>query len=128
MTFGIDAWVLLAYEVLDVVVTVFSHSNILLPAWLERRLRYLIVTPGLHRVHHSANPLETDSNFSAVFPVWDLLFGTFRTDTAEPSLEMPLGMTEVRGEEAQSLGWLLRVPFLTHKTPTGAALLREGAG
>lgn len=111
LVLGISPWVLLAYEVADAAITVFSHANIALPPSLERWLRYLIVTPGLHRVHHSTIPAETDSNFSAVFPVWDLVFGTFRTETEVPDLEMALGLEEVRDERTRSLGWLLAAPF-----------------
>lgn len=111
LVFGIDPWVLLAYEVADAAINVFSHANVSLPAPLERWLRYIVVTPGLHRVHHSTVPAETDSNFSAVFPVWDLVFGTFRTETEVPHLEMALGLEEVRDERGRSLWWLLGAPF-----------------
>ena len=74
-------------------VTLFSHSNLKLPAGLERWLQYVIVTPGLHTVHHSSHRPETDSNYSAVFPVWDLLLGTFRSGE-QPSTE--LGLIEHR--------------------------------
>jgi sterol desaturase/sphingolipid hydroxylase (fatty acid hydroxylase superfamily) len=56
----------------------------------------VIVTPDLHCVHHSSFQTETDSNFSAVFPVWDVVFGTFRTETREPQETMPLGLEDVR--------------------------------
>ena len=112
LTLGIDPWVLLAYEILDAAITVFSHADIELPEPIERLLRYVIVTPGLHRVHHSSLPVETDSNFSAVFPIWDLLFGTFRTAGTAELRRMQLGLSEVRDERALSLAWLLRAPFL----------------
>jgi sterol desaturase/sphingolipid hydroxylase (fatty acid hydroxylase superfamily) len=112
LVLGLSPWLLLAYEVLDVAVTIFSHANVELPRWLERPLRYVIVTPGLHRVHHSARCEETDSNFAAVFPIWDVVFGTFRTVTAEPALDMPLGLHEARDARVRSVPWLLAVPFL----------------
>jgi sterol desaturase/sphingolipid hydroxylase (fatty acid hydroxylase superfamily) len=112
VTLGPPGAVLLAYEVLDVAVTVFSHADVSLPPWLERSLRHLLVTPALHRVHHSAEPEEADSNFSAVFPVWDLVFGTFRTTTRESLATMDLGVKEVRDARSWSIAWLLVVPFL----------------
>lgn len=111
VAFGLPPWLLVSYETLDVVVTLWSHSNVRLPASIDRILRYLIVTPDLHRVHHSAWQPETDSNFSAVFPVWDLVFGTFRTGTRVPQESMQLGLEEVRDSRVHRLGWLLASPL-----------------
>jgi sterol desaturase/sphingolipid hydroxylase (fatty acid hydroxylase superfamily) len=105
---GLPPWLLLVYELFDVLITLFSHSNTRLPQGLEPWLRYVIVTPGLHTVHHSSNPEDTDSNFSAVFPVWDVLFRTFRTEPHEP---LELGLREYRGDEVDRFGWLLISPF-----------------
>ncbi len=116
---GLPPWMLLVYELFDVVVTLFSHSNCRLPEGLERWLRYLIVTPGLHTVHHSARRQETDSNFSAVFPIWDLLFGTFRTSTQTP---LTLGLREYQGPEVDQFGWLLVSPFSRTPNPEGVAV------
>jgi sterol desaturase/sphingolipid hydroxylase (fatty acid hydroxylase superfamily) len=109
--FGLSPWVLAVYELCDVLVTLFSHADLRLPPLVERVLRPFVVTPGLHRVHHSTHPDETDSNFSAVFPIWDIVFGTYQTGTREDPKTMPLGLEEVRGPRAQSLAWLLTVPF-----------------
>ena len=83
-----------------------------IPPALDRVLRYVVATPDLHRVHHSAWQTETDSNFSAVFPVWDILFGTFRTETRVPHESMTLGLEEVRDGREARLAWLLRSPLL----------------
>ena len=69
-----------------------------------------MVTPDLHRIHHSTRREETDSNFGAVFPVWDLLFGTFRGTAREGHEVMRLGLDEVRGPQAHGIAWLLRSP------------------
>ena len=135
IVFGMTPWVLLAYEVLDAVVTLFSHANLRLPMAVDRVLRYLIVTPDLHRVHHSSCQPETDSNFSAVFPIWDIIFGTFRTETREPQETMELGLEEVRDERANRFLWILGSPFLgqlqqrreNQRTSRGAGVIREGA-
>ena len=116
VAFGLSPWVLLLYELLDAAITLFSHANIRLPERLERVLRYVIVTPDLHRVHHSSWQPETDSNFSAVFPIWDILFGTFRTDTRMPQETMELGLEEVRDERTNRFLWLLGSPFLRRFT------------
>lgn len=108
---GPAAWVLALYELLDAGITVFTHANLRLPSWLERAMRWLIVTPGLHRVHHSTLPAETNSNFGAVLPIWDQFFGTYRTATSERPQTMALGLAELRTPEAQQLTTLLRSPF-----------------
>ncbi len=64
--FGLSPWVLAFYELLDIAVTLFSHSNLRVPPRINRLLRYLIVTPDLHRIHHSTWQPETDSNYGAV--------------------------------------------------------------
>jgi sterol desaturase/sphingolipid hydroxylase (fatty acid hydroxylase superfamily) len=115
MLFGLSPWVLLLYELFDATVTVFSHANIRIPASINRILRYIIVTPDLHKVHHSSFMPETNSNFSAVFPIWDILFGTFRTTTIEPLESMKLGLDEIRDPEASGFWWLLASPFLSQK-------------
>jgi sterol desaturase/sphingolipid hydroxylase (fatty acid hydroxylase superfamily) len=112
LLFGLSPWVLIFYEVLDVVVNLFSHSNIRLLPELNRYLRYVIVTPDLHKVHHSSYRPETDSNFSAVFPIWDIVFGTFRTETREPLETMRIGLDEMRDPQANQFWWLLASPFL----------------
>jgi len=117
VAFGLSPWVLLLYEIFDAVITLFSHANVRIPPALDRVLRYVIVTPDLHRVHHSAWQTETDSNFGAVFPVWDIVFGTFRTATREPHETMALGLEEVRDDRASRLGWLLRSPLLDRLPP-----------
>ena len=102
---------LVLYEVVDVCVTLWSHSNVKLPAAVDRVLRYLVVTPNLHRIHHSTWQPETDSNFSAVFPIWDIIFRTFRPTPRRDHRIMPLGLEEIRGSLANRLLWLLLSPL-----------------
>jgi sterol desaturase/sphingolipid hydroxylase (fatty acid hydroxylase superfamily) len=111
LALGFSIWSLMLYELIDIVITLFSHSNISLPKKLEKILRYLFVTPDLHRVHHSSYQPETDSNFSAVFPIWDILFGTFRTETRTPPDKMEIGLEEVKDDRANNIIWLLKSPF-----------------
>lgn len=127
---GLPGWVLLAYEILDAAVTVFSHGNVALPAWLERVIRYVLVTPSLHRIHHSVDPEESDSNFGAVFPIWDVVFGTFRTRARGTLPKMDLGVSEVRDARSWSIGWLFVVPFLGNlrEQDPGRAPARIGEG
>ncbi len=114
VVFGLTPWALVLYEVLDAAVTLFSHSNLRVPASIDRVLKYIIVTPDLHRIHHSSWQPETDSNYSAVFPVWDLLMGTFRGSPREAHATMILGLDEVRDRRSRQALWLLTSPFRRH--------------
>jgi sterol desaturase/sphingolipid hydroxylase (fatty acid hydroxylase superfamily) len=116
LVFGFPVWVLMFYELIDVVITLFSHANVSLPRKLENALRYIIVTPDLHRVHHSSYQPETDSNFSATFPIWDIIFGTYKTTLRVPQKEMEIGLKEVRDERTNNVIWLLLSPFKSFKT------------
>jgi sterol desaturase/sphingolipid hydroxylase (fatty acid hydroxylase superfamily) len=132
--FGLSPWMLVLYELFDVCVTLWSHSNLRLPAGVDRVLRYFVVTPNLHRIHHSTWQPETDSNFSAVFPIWDIVFGTFRPTPRMGHDIMPLGLEEVRGSRTNQLLWLLASPRYTklNDTPSDAPAkltpIREVAG
>jgi sterol desaturase/sphingolipid hydroxylase (fatty acid hydroxylase superfamily) len=113
LLFGLSPWLLLFYELLDAAIVVFSHSNVALPKTINRWLSYIIVTPNLHRIHHSCTRYETDSNFSAVFPVWDVIFGTFRQTSETPQKSMALGLSEVRDGRSDDFLWLLASPVKT---------------
>jgi sterol desaturase/sphingolipid hydroxylase (fatty acid hydroxylase superfamily) len=115
VAFGLSPWILALYELFDVAVTLVSHANVRVPERIDRWLRYLIVTPDLHRIHHSSWQPETDSNFSAVFPIWDVVFRTFRGTPRVALSEMTLGLEEPRDARVESVLWLLASPvtFLT---------------
>lgn len=117
---GFPVWALMLYELFDIVITLVSHSNISFPDPIEKIVRYIVVTPDLHRIHHSSYQPETDSNFSAVFPIWDIVFGTFRTKTRVPQEEMEIGLEEVRDDRADNVGWLLISPLKSLKTKRNA--------
>ncbi len=111
IAFGLAPWVLLLYELFDAGITLFSHANLRLPPRVEKLLHYFIVTPDLHRVHHSTQHDETNSNYGAVFPLWDFLFGTLRTRSDQE--HMQLGLTEVRDTRADRVSWLLLSPLFS---------------
>lgn len=89
--------------------TLFHHSNLALPERWDRVLRLLIVTPNMHRVHHSIERPETDSNFTSLLSVWDRLFGTFRM--REDTRTIILGLPRFREEKYQRLRGFLITPF-----------------
>jgi sterol desaturase/sphingolipid hydroxylase (fatty acid hydroxylase superfamily) len=127
LAFGLTPWILMVYELMDVVVTLWSHSNLRLPVALDRALQYLVVTPDLHRVHHSSWQPETDSNFGAVLPIWDLVFGTFRTIPRDRHPTMELGLSEMRAPVANRLGWLLKSIGLSELERQAVILERAAA-
>lgn len=113
VAFGVPPLAILVYEVLDASVTMFSHANVRLPKWVDAPLRLVIVTPDVHRVHHSTFQPETDSNYGAVLTVWDRVFGTYRSKPGDALAEQDNGLTDVRDWRATSLLWLLISPFFT---------------
>jgi len=88
----------------------FSHSNVRLPDALDRALRYLIVTPDMHRIHHSVERRETDSNFGFNLSVWDRLFKTYRADAQKPQPEIVIGVPPFRRPEDVRFLKLLLMP------------------
>jgi sterol desaturase/sphingolipid hydroxylase (fatty acid hydroxylase superfamily) len=106
---GIPGGSVLLYELVFFPVVVFQHSNVRLPARVDRALRLVIVTPALHRIHHSPERVETDSNFGSVLSLWDRLARSLRT---RPRLEpQPFGLLGFAGERWQTLAGLLATPF-----------------
>ena len=109
--FGISPVTLMLYEVFDAGMNVFTHANIRLPGWVDRRLRILVITPDMHRVHHSSYHRETDSNYGATLSIWDHLFRTHRIKEADDLAAMEIGLCEVQDKRANSLIWLMVLPF-----------------
>ncbi len=108
---GAPAVAVMVFEVLLNATAMFNHGNVGLPPGLDRRLRWLIVTPDMHRVHHSVRVEETDSNFGFNLPWWDRLFGTYRDQPREGHTGMTLGLEFFRDGRATQLSGLLLQPF-----------------
>jgi len=107
IAFGIPPLSLLLQPILMLPVLVFQHANIRLPSWLDRALAWLVVTPGMHIVHHSRAMQEANSNFATVLTLWDRLFGTFKS-AARPAA---LGVEGFDGVRARTLGAMLATPW-----------------
>jgi sterol desaturase/sphingolipid hydroxylase (fatty acid hydroxylase superfamily) len=106
---GITVWQLLIYESLMLPVILLHHSNVSFPEKADRWLRALIVSPAYHRLHHSRDQVETDSNYSIIFTFWDRIWGTFRfRQDARP---VDFGLDEYDSEEWQRVSGLLTTPF-----------------
>lgn len=97
--------------------SLFTHADVALPAAVERWVRRLVVTPSLHRVHHSIARDETDSNFGFSVVWWDRLFGTFRAAPRLPEATMPIGLAELRTPADLGLAALLTQPFAALTSP-----------
>lgn len=89
----------------------FNHTNIRLPGLLEKAVRLLIVTPDMHRVHHSQRMVETDSNYGFSLSVWDRLFGTYTDQPRDGHENMKIGLETIEGEKAEKLIFSLSIPF-----------------
>jgi sterol desaturase/sphingolipid hydroxylase (fatty acid hydroxylase superfamily) len=109
---GIPAAAVLTFEILLNGFSLYTHGNIALPPGLETRLRRVFVTPDMHRIHHSTNPAETDSNFSFNLSLWDRLFGSYRATPGLDHRTMPLGLVEYRNSLQLGFSRLLKIPFI----------------
>jgi sterol desaturase/sphingolipid hydroxylase (fatty acid hydroxylase superfamily) len=109
---GAPVLAVLLFEIVLNATSLFNHSNIALPQNLDRWLRRVVVTPDMHRVHHSAVPSETDSNYGFNFPFWDRLFGTYVAQPSATHEAMTIGLSDYRGEAPARLSWALQAPFL----------------
>lgn len=106
------------FETLLAVTSLFNHANVRLPFAIDRVLRWFLVTPAMHSVHHSADRADRDTNFGFSIPWWDRLFGTYR---ARPSSERPaVGMPELQFETRQTIRWMLALPFRRSLTQRAA--------
>lgn len=91
---------------------IFNHANLRLPERFDRWLRLVLVTPDMHRVHHSVARDETDSNYGFALSAWDRLFRTYRAQPRAGHDGMRLGLAEWQADSSPTrLGWLLALPF-----------------
>lgn len=108
---GVPVLAVLIFEVLLNVTSMFNHGNIRIPLGFDRWLRWFVVTPDMHRVHHSVIPEETNSNFGFNLPWWDRLFGTYRNQPASGHEAMTIGTDQFRSHRDLRLDQLLIQPF-----------------
>jgi len=102
----------LIFEVLLNATSMFNHSNIRMPAGVDRVLRLFVVTPDMHRVHHSVIARETNSNFGFNLPWWDYLLGTYRSQPSQGHERMEIGLRQFRERYVDWLPWMLLLPFV----------------
>jgi sterol desaturase/sphingolipid hydroxylase (fatty acid hydroxylase superfamily) len=109
---GPPALAVLAFEVASHAITLFNHGNVKLAPSLDRILRWVVVTPDMHRIHHSIHSAETDSNFGFVFAWWDRLFGTYRPEPAAGQACMTVGIESFRTDRDLWLDRLVLNPVV----------------
>ncbi|MCG8068314.1 MAG: sterol desaturase family protein [Candidatus Thiodiazotropha taylori] len=103
----------LIFEVILNGMAMFNHGNVSLPKPLDRLLRWLVVTPDMHRVHHSVIPGETNSNFGFNLSIWDRLMGTYRETPKLGHIEMQIGVNSLQDPQLTTkLSGMLKIPFL----------------
>ncbi|OQW74038.1 MAG: sterol desaturase [Proteobacteria bacterium ST_bin11] len=108
---GADPLAVIAFEVILNGCALFNHGNVSLPPAVERWLRYLLVTPDMHRIHHSAFQAETDSNYGFSLSCWDRLFKTHCPQAREAQSVMMIGLSEFRDSTKLNFVDLLTLPF-----------------
>ena len=105
------------FELLLSAASLFTHADFALPARIEGAVRALVVTPSMHRIHHSLRREETDSNYGFLLSLWDRVFRSYRAQPAEPERRMPIGLPPWRDSRALGLVALLLQPFRAAPAP-----------
>jgi len=108
---GAPAGAVVLFEILLNGCSLFNHANMFIPFRADRLIRLVLVTPDMHRIHHSVRIRETDSNFGFCLTWWDRLLGTYRSDPAAPQESMTLGISCYRKKEERSAVKSLLMPF-----------------
>ncbi len=109
---GAPVVAVIIFEILLNACAMFNHGNITLPKVIDRSLRYLLVTPDMHRVHHSVSPHETHSNFGFCLPWWDRLFRTYVAQPSAGHQHIDIGLPQYRDpKETNRLSHMLMMPF-----------------
>ena len=99
------------FEVILNACAMFNHANVALPGWADAILRLVVVTPDMHRVHHSVRRREHDSNYGFNLSLWDRLFRTYTAQPEGGHQGMTIGLNTYQNEEPSKLGWSLLLPF-----------------
>ena len=105
------------FQLINVVQTFFGHANVRLPASIDKVMRLVQVTPELHRVHHSMEVVDQNTNFGSVFTFWDRLFRTLRANPSRSEARFQFGVEEVSEAQSVRLVEMLALPFLSAQRP-----------
>lgn len=119
-TMGVPVWIVMMYQTISAFMSQFNHANMRLPKWLDTALSWIIVSPDMHKVHHSAWQPQTDSNYANIFSIWDRLFGTFVK--VKDTTGIRYGLDEYMDSRYQEIGPLLKTPWEKDRKITDAQL------
>ena len=111
LALGASPLAVFLFEVILNACAMFNHANIALPSWLDGRLRLLIVTPDMHRVHHSVERREHDANYGFNLSLWDRLFRTYVAEPEGGHQGMRIGLAPYQTDAPTRFGWCLALPF-----------------
>lgn len=109
---GAPVWAVFLFEIILSSTSLFNHSNIFVPKKLDSLLRLFVVTPDMHRIHHSIHSKEMQSNFGFNLPIWDRLFKTYTPEPVDGHKKMKIGLKNFRSTDRQGLKDLLINPFV----------------
>lgn len=112
LALGVAPLAVVVFEIVLNATSLFNHSNVRMPVSVDRVLRWLVVTPDMHRIHHSTSPRETNSNYGFNLPWWDRLFGTYCTEPALGQTGMKIGLEHLGPPVCLNLFMMLRFPFV----------------
>lgn len=113
---GAPAIAVVIFEILLNSTSMFNHSNVKMPLGIDRVLRTLVVTPDMHRVHHSVKMRETNRNFGFNFPWWDRFFGTYKSQPDAGHTKMTIGLKALRDTgTCITFSGMLKIPFSRNK-------------
>ena len=113
LAFGVSPLVVIVFEIVLNATSMFNHANWSLPTRLDTVLRLVLVTPDMHRVHHSIHTEEFNSNFGFNLPWWDRVFRTYTAQPKDGHNDMLIGLPTFRDEKYLSLGAMLAIPFVS---------------
>ncbi len=108
---GAPAFAVIAFEIILNASAMFNHGNIKVPSPVDRLLRMFIVTPDMHRIHHSIDPKEHNMNFGFFLSVWDRIFGSYRNQPQQPQTTMPIGLEIFNQDSETRVDRLITQPF-----------------
>ena len=125
---GLHPIAILISETLSLAVNTFNHGNVRIPDAVDRALRLVLVTPDMHRIHHSSEATEFDANLGGLVPWWDRLFGTYVAQPARGHEGMLIGLPAYSEPKHATLWWMLANPLLSveSKTMSESSLPKQG--
>jgi len=108
---GVPALAVILFEIILNGMAMFNHANVRLPLRFDAILRLVLVTPDMHRVHHSIIRRETNSNFGFNLSIWDRIFGTYQAQPRDGHDGMTIGLAQYQSEKSDGFKWMLALPF-----------------